>query len=167
MKICSMSRIVGAALASMSALSAAQTSGMPQPEPIPPTAAVALLDIVVSDSCGPLVPNATVRLMNQMNAKIEQRSDSRGLARFLDIPAATYTIEVTAAGFETERMTNVKLSTGEATGIEVRLFERKQIVGALGVTWKQMVCLPISPRGAPALALEPLPPSQDSSPKNH
>jgi hypothetical protein len=149
---------------------ATQSSAIAEPPPTSAAGIVLLLDVVVSEPCGSVISNATTRLTNQMtNARIEPKTDGRGLARFLDIPAATYTIEVAKLGFETERMTNVKLLTGQASGIDFHLLVRQQkLDGPFGaVTWSEVLCFPLSSRGIPPLVLGALPPSQDASPKKH
>ena len=170
-KIRRISRMTCAVLAgAMTVLSAAaQSSAVPDQQLSSTVARVALLDVVVRDPNGAVVPNAAVRLTNlSTDAKILQRTDSRGLARFLDFPEETYTIWVTAQGFEAESVTNFKLSIGQATGIEVRLLVRQQVLdGVVGVIVRRKMQLPLSARAVPFLAMEPLPPAQDSSPKKH
>ncbi len=143
---------------------AERTSATPQP----PASAAALLDLVVTDPDGAAIQNATVTLTNQLtNETIAQKSSDRGLARFLEIPAATYTVGVEAVGFETVKQTNVKLLVGQASGMEIRLFVREQrIQSPMGVIFRRQVLTPLSSLRGPWLPLEALAPPEQPSPKS-
>lgn len=92
------------------------------PLPAPFAARSTSLVVAVIDATDTAVANAKVTLMNESTrTRIEQKSDGRGGVRFLDLPAATYTVEVVALGFRTVKKTNLQLGPGQVSGLEVLL----------------------------------------------
>jgi hypothetical protein len=143
---------------------------MPEPQPASPTAGLPLLDFPVSDPDGAVFPDASVILTNQLtNVRIHQKSDDRGYATFLDIPAGTYTIEVEACGFEVVKKKNLELSIGQPSRIEIHLHtgEHELNCDRIGVIARQdFVRIPLfSPSRLPFLDVEPLPPPKESGQK--
>jgi outer membrane receptor protein involved in Fe transport len=62
---------------------------------------------VVQDSTGSVVAGAKVKLTNkQTNISAEQDTNSEGVYRFVAVEIGTYSLEVTASGFETSRVEN-------------------------------------------------------------
>ena len=81
-----------------------------------------LIDVVVTDPSGAVFPNASVTLTNQATgSRINVHGDERGLARFLDVPSGTYTIDITASGLKTVRVANFSAKPGQASGIDIRM----------------------------------------------
>jgi len=76
----------------------------------------------VVDATGARVPGAIVVLRNDATGvELKGKSDPSGFYSLEDIPAATYTMTVTAAGFKTYVQTNVAVHAGSATAADVTL----------------------------------------------
>ena len=81
----------------------------------------------VSDQSGALVPGAKVSITNDAtDLKRLATTDSAGGYRILDLPQGTYTIIVTASGFEAFKKTGVGVAIGQVNVQDLRL-----TVGAL------------------------------------
>lgn len=83
----------------------------------------ATLSGTVTDSSGAIIPNATVKVsQNNVNGGERQvQSDSSGTYVATNLPAGTYTVSVTSAGFETFVAKNVVLNVAEKRGLNVTL----------------------------------------------
>jgi Carboxypeptidase regulatory-like domain len=123
MKVRRISRIAGVALsAAMTAIPAvAQTPLMSKSAAVHIAPHAANLEVEVTDPTGAVIPNALVTLIDSSTAwETEQRTDSTGRARLLDLPAGRYKIEVASSGFRTADEI-VTLSAGENVSVETRL----------------------------------------------
>jgi len=82
------------------------------------TAGTASIQGVVADASGAVIQNATVTAINiATQVKHKTVSDSSGLYSFPNIAIGTYTVEVTAAGFEGYRQTNIVLEVGSSIAV--------------------------------------------------
>src|SRR5215467_9544592 len=77
---------------------------------------------VVKDVSGAVVPNVPVKLVDT-STKVTQNTTSGddGSFVFTNIPAGTFDITVTAAGFQATTLANVVADTGRTTDVTVRL----------------------------------------------
>jgi len=76
----------------------------------------------VTDQSGAVIPNAAVTLTELATAvKREAKTDSAGIYVFPNIPIATYTLDVTAPGFETYEQTGIILEVGSNIAISPKL----------------------------------------------
>jgi Carboxypeptidase regulatory-like domain len=76
----------------------------------------------VSDQSGAVIPNAQVSATNdQTGLKREATSDTAGQYRILDLPQGTYTISVTASGFQAYKKTSVEVTIGQVNQQDLQL----------------------------------------------
>jgi hypothetical protein len=76
----------------------------------------------VYDASGGVVPGATVSVLNNgTNAERTAATDSSGYYRITELQPATYTVTITAQGFETYKATEVIVQVGEVTEISPHL----------------------------------------------
>jgi Carboxypeptidase regulatory-like domain len=74
----------------------------------------------VTDSTGAVLPNAKVVLTNQdTRVQREAVSDSGGVYNFANIDIGTYSVSVTATGFETYTRTKVVLEVGSSISVNI------------------------------------------------
>jgi len=82
----------------------------------------ATLSGVVMDSTGAVIPKATVSVVqNTTKAVRTMQSDESGNYVFSNVPAGTYTLNVSSAGFTSFVAKDVILKVGEARGLNVQL----------------------------------------------
>lgn len=82
----------------------------------------ATLTGVVTDSSGAVIPNATVTITNtSTNAIRTVQSDGSGSYSVSSLPAGTYRVNVSSAGFETFVANNVVLNVAEKRGLNIQL----------------------------------------------
>ncbi|HEV2380064.1 MAG TPA: TonB-dependent receptor [Terriglobia bacterium] len=80
----------------------------------------------VTDASGAVIPGAKVTLTNDSTGLARtDTTDSAGLYRLLDLPGGTYTITVSATGFEAFKKTNIPLVIGQVNEQDLQL-----VVGA-------------------------------------
>jgi Carboxypeptidase regulatory-like domain len=80
----------------------------------------------ITDSTGALLPNAKVLLTNSdTQVRREAVSDSSGVYSFANIDVGTYSVSVTAPGFETYTRTKIVLEVGSSISVNVGM-----IIGA-------------------------------------
>ncbi len=76
----------------------------------------------VADATGAVLPNASVTITNNATqVKRTAATSSNGLYSFPNIDIGTYTVEVTAQGFEQYKQTNVVLEVGSSIAINVTM----------------------------------------------
>ncbi len=130
------------------------------------------------DPSGATVPGATVKLVNiALTSQFHTTSDGQGFYTFPTLPVGHYDMTIEAAGFKTEKMTNLTIDTDAALKLDVVLHIGQQsetvIVAAteaaaeaqvdtvathLGelVTGSQMTALPLNGRSyTDLLAIQP------------
>ncbi len=77
---------------------------------------------IVTDPSGARIPNATVKLHNPDTGVTRSfTTGSAGEFSFSFLPAGTYTLEATSAGFKTSRQTGIVLGVGDAVNEDIRL----------------------------------------------
>src|SRR5262249_13789297 len=77
---------------------------------------------IVTDASGAAVSGASVQAVNDDTRQLHQTvSSSAGEFTFQDIPLGTYTITVSATGFETVKTTKVPVSAGAVYNLPVKL----------------------------------------------
>jgi len=82
------------------------------------TAGTANIQGTVADGTGAVIPNASVSITNTATSVQHTTvSDGSGLYSFPNIAIGTYTLEVTAAGFERFRQSNILLDVGSSIAI--------------------------------------------------
>jgi hypothetical protein len=82
------------------------------------TAGTASIQGVVTDASGALIQNASVTVINvATQVKHSTVTSSGGLYSFPNIAIGTYTVEVTAPGFERYRQTNIVLNVGSSIAV--------------------------------------------------
>src|SRR5215469_3740014 len=82
----------------------------------------ATLSGVVTDTSGAVIPNANVTLtQTSTNAVRNVQSSAAGNYVFSNVPAGTYTLNVSSAGFTSFEAKNVILEVGKARGLDVQL----------------------------------------------
>ncbi len=82
----------------------------------------ATLNGVVADSTGAVIPKATVSITQTgTNAVRTVQSDESGNYVFSNVPAGTYTLKASSAGFTSFVAKDVILKVGEARGLNVQL----------------------------------------------
>lgn len=76
----------------------------------------------VTDSTGALIPNATITATNQgTGGKNTTHTTGAGLYSIQDLPIGTYTVTVSATGFQTKTSTGVLVQVNNTTGLNVSL----------------------------------------------
>lgn len=76
----------------------------------------------VTDPSGAALPNAAVTLTNTATGTAQQATtDSHGGFRFAFIAPGTYTIQVTASGFQTQAHNGVVVAAGQPTAANFQL----------------------------------------------
>lgn len=76
----------------------------------------------VTDPSGAVIPNAAVTLTEDATqVKHETKTDGGGLYSFPNIPVGTYTVSITAPGFQTYIQSNVVLEVGSSISENVKL----------------------------------------------
>ena len=76
----------------------------------------------VSDQSGAVVPGATISIANdQTELKRTATTDAAGQYRILDLPEGTYTLSLTAKGFETYKKTSVVVAIGQVNQQDLQL----------------------------------------------
>ena len=76
----------------------------------------------VADAAGGAIPNATVKLTETQTSQTRTlHSDEDGLFSFPSLLVGNYQVEITAAGFSTRRETNVLLTVGQTTQLNLVL----------------------------------------------
>jgi hypothetical protein len=82
------------------------------------TAGTASIQGVVTDTTGALIQNASVTAINvDTQVKHKTVTSSAGLYSFANIAIGTYSVEVTAAGFQGYRQTNIVLEVGSSIAV--------------------------------------------------
>src|SRR5579862_8313697 len=77
---------------------------------------------IVTDTSGAAVSGADVQAVNDDTRQLRQTvSSSAGEFTFEDMPLGTYTITVTAAGFQTIKTTKVPVSAGSVYNLPVKV----------------------------------------------
>src|ERR1700761_4490250 len=77
---------------------------------------------IVTDTSGAVIPNATVNVTeNATKAVHTAQSDASGNYVVTTLPAGTYTVSVTSAGFETYLAKNVVLNVAQSRGFNIQL----------------------------------------------
>jgi hypothetical protein len=85
-------------------------------------AGTASIQGTIQDSSGAVIPNASVTLTNESTAvRRSVSSDGSGLYNFPNIDIGTYTVDVTATGFESYRRTGVVLEVGSNIAVNVSM----------------------------------------------
>lgn len=84
----------------------------------------------IVDESGEVLPGATVKVSDQT---IGTASDINGNFR-LSLPAGTYTIEIGYIGYQTQRVTGVKINEGKNTPLDVSLNTESTELGEVVVT---------------------------------
>jgi hypothetical protein len=77
------------------------------------------IDLVIEDTTGGRMPGVTVDLTGPV--KQTQVTDAQGQVHFLSLPAGTYNVEASIAGFTPYSNPNVQVAVGAATALTVRL----------------------------------------------
>jgi hypothetical protein len=76
----------------------------------------------VTDPSGAAVPNATVTLINvSTNATESAVSTQQGSYRFAFVPRGSYTIKITATGFQPRQVTGIVVTAGQPTTADIKL----------------------------------------------
>ncbi|GGG78679.1 carboxypeptidase regulatory-like domain-containing protein [Edaphobacter dinghuensis] len=76
----------------------------------------------VTDSTGAVIPNATITATNQeTGGKTTSHTTGAGVYSFQDLPIGTYTVTVSAEGFQTKTNTGVLVQVNNTTGLNVSL----------------------------------------------
>src|ERR1039458_6548331 len=76
----------------------------------------------VQDETGGVVPNATVTIVNNATAQSRDRTTTDdGTYLFVDVPAGSYSLTITAKGFRTTRTNNVEISVNVVARQDLRL----------------------------------------------
>jgi len=76
----------------------------------------------IADAAGGAIPNAIVKLTETQTGQVRTlHSDEAGLFSFPSLLVGTYQVEITANGFATERESNILLTVGQTTQINVAL----------------------------------------------
>ncbi|HEV8145123.1 MAG TPA: carboxypeptidase-like regulatory domain-containing protein, partial [Bryobacteraceae bacterium] len=87
----------------------------------------ATLQGTITDKTGAVVPNASVRITNKTNGLAqEQTSNASGIYRFELLPAGSYSVRVSFAGFATLNTENVTLAVGQTTTVDVSISPSQQ-----------------------------------------
>ena len=82
----------------------------------------------VSDSSGAAIPDAVVTLTNTGTALIHTvETNTSGVFSFPNLPIGTYTMQISKAGFETQKRAATELLTGQTIGIDVTLKVGSQV----------------------------------------
>ncbi len=130
------SHIAGAALSVAVGLSAALAQVAPS-HPVNSGQEIQAQDdnaqvtILVTDSNGAVIPNASVSLLNRATqAKIEGRTDSEGRVHFEDVSAATCSLMIESNGFQSQQLA-LQVSAHQA--VETRVQLDVNSVGEMGV----------------------------------
>ena len=77
------------------------------------------MDITVTDSTGAILPGVTVEITGPQRATAV--SDSRGEARFLNLPPGTYAVTAKLQGFGDYNNKNVPVKTGEGVPLKITM----------------------------------------------
>lgn len=76
----------------------------------------------VSDATGAIVPGASVVVANAATGLSRTgETNGDGLFVFPDLPIGSYTLQITKAGFQTEKREAINLLTGQVIGIDIKL----------------------------------------------
>jgi Carboxypeptidase regulatory-like domain len=76
----------------------------------------------VTDQTGAVVPNATLELVNTgQHSTYHVKSDRQGLYSFPNLVVGHYDLTITAAGFTTQRKTNLRVDTDSAVRVDASL----------------------------------------------
>jgi hypothetical protein len=82
----------------------------------------ATLNGVVADSTGAVIPKATVSIIQSSTGAVRTlQSDESGNYVFSNVPAGTYTLKASSAGFTSFVAKDVILKVGEARGLNIQL----------------------------------------------
>ena len=82
----------------------------------------------VSDSSGASIPDAAVMLTNTGTAQVRTvQTNASGVFAFPNLPIGTYTMQISKAGFETQKRSATELLTGQTIGIDVTLKVGSQV----------------------------------------
>jgi hypothetical protein len=77
---------------------------------------------VVSDPSQAVLPNATVKLVDQSSGSTrDSKTNSDGYFTFASVPPGTYRLDVEAKGFELYKQTNLALGGGEKRNVNVTM----------------------------------------------
>ena len=89
--------------------------------------ATATLQGTVTDTTGAVIPNADVRITNKSTGELRTAvSNGNGLYSFNLLPAGTYEVRVSVAGFTTAAYQNVELAVSRTTTIDAQLSPSQQ-----------------------------------------
>ena len=76
----------------------------------------------VTDQSGAVIPGAQVAITNDQTAlRREAKTDAAGQYRLLDLPEGTYTVTVSAAGFQGIKKTNIVVTIGQVNAQDLQL----------------------------------------------
>ena len=76
----------------------------------------------VTDQSGAIIPSAQVTITNESTSlKRETTTDASGQFRILDLPEGTYTIVVTATGFQAFKKTGIPVVIGQVNSQDLQL----------------------------------------------
>src|SRR5436190_8375125 len=73
------------------------------------------------DELGGVITATKVTLINAEGSEVSTTTDDRGVFSFEDLPAARYTVKVTARGFAPFEKTDVIVGTSARTSLELKL----------------------------------------------
>src|SRR5436190_23238600 len=80
------------------------------------------IDGTVTDPSGAVVPSATLAIENAATGiKATVRTSASGYFRFPALPASTFRLTATAAGFKTTQMNDLRLEVGETRTVNLAL----------------------------------------------
>ena len=89
--------------------------------------ATGILGGTVTDPTGGVVPNAAIKITNKETGLArEMKSGQAGLYRFDLLPAGTYQVQATMAGFATATAGAVAVSVGQTTTLDIGLMPATQ-----------------------------------------
>ena len=94
----------------------------------------------VSDSSGAAIPDATVAVTNTGTAQTRTvQTNASGVFSFPDLPIGSYTMQISKAGFATQKRSATELLTGQTIGIDVTLKIGSQVESIEVTTETQQV----------------------------
>ena len=94
----------------------------------------------VSDSSGAAIPDAAVTLTNTGTSQSRTaQTNAGGLFSFPELPIGSYTMQISKAGFATQKRSATELLTGQTIGIDVTLKVGSQVESIEVTTETQQV----------------------------
>jgi len=95
------------------------------------------LNGIVTDSKGSVITGATLTLLNpQTGFSRDAQTDDQGVYQFLQVPPAAYELRISAAGFATQRRTNLVLmvNTPATLDVSMRIATATEVVEVTGTS---------------------------------